>query len=84
MANLKLLNNEEVRIDLDKLQECDFCDVIINNELQLHIVRSDIGYIIDCYKHMEQDDMDDDHDFDGDYITSCTVWDDDLAEEEEI
>ena len=63
------------------LKEDEAFDVIVNGELEVHIKRNDIGYSVDLYKHATPEEMeDDDYDFDGDYISSCTAYDDDLVD----
>lgn len=79
MAKVKESNNDETRVTVNYEQCSDWYDVIINDELQLHISRNETGYSIDCYRYAEQTEMEDeDYDFDSDFITSCTVNDEDL------
>ena len=73
------MNNDEIKI---KMGEDDWFDVIINNELLVHIKRNDVGYSVDLYKNSTEEEMsEDDYDFDGDFISGCTAWDDDLEDE---
>lgn len=67
---------DEIKI---KMGEDDWFDVVINNELLVHIKRNDIGYSVDLYKNATEEEMSkDDYDFDGDFISSCIALDDDL------
>lgn len=75
-------------MDKDKIQikmvEDDAFDVIVNDELEVHIRCNDIGYSVDLYKYVPQETMeDDDYDFDGDFISGCTALFDDLDREDE-
>lgn len=77
---LKMLDTiqEDEKVSI-VLKEDEAFDVIVNGELEVHIKRNDIGYSVDLYKHATLEEMeDDDYDFDGDYISSCTALDDDL------
>lgn len=62
-----------------RMKEDDCFDVIVNNELEVHIRRNDVGYSVDLYRHATQEEMeDDDYDFDSDFISACTALDDDI------
>ena len=68
----------------EDLQEDNSIEVILNNELQLHIKRNELDYTVDFYKWATDEEMSaDDYDFDSDYIKSVSVLDEELQEESE-
>lgn len=75
------MDKDEIKI---KMGEDDWFDVVINNELLVHIKRNDIGYSVDLYKNATEEEMSqDDYDFDGDFISGCIALDDDLTNEDD-
>ena len=69
------MQEEQIKI---KMVEDDYFDVIVNDQLEIHIKRNDIGYSVDLYKYIPQESMQEDHDFDNDFISGCTALDDDF------
>lgn len=69
------MQEEQIKINL---VEDEFFDVIVNNQLEIHIRRNDIGYSVDLYKYVPQENMQEDHAFDDDFISGCTALDDDF------
>ena len=57
-------------------------DVIVNGELELHIIHSPDGYIIDLYKALAPEDETEEHDYDADFIDSIQVTNDQLEPED--
>jgi hypothetical protein len=57
-------------------------DVIVNGELELHIIHSPDGYIIDLYKALAPEDETEEHDYDADFIDSIQVTNDQLDPED--
>ena len=57
-------------------------DIIVNGELELHIIHSPDGYIIDLYKSLRPEDETEDHDYDADFIDSISVGNDQLEPED--
>lgn len=66
-----LVSGTNINIDPE-----DSFDVIVNNKLEVHICCNDVGYNVDLYKVYEG--SNEEHDYDGDYITTCTAFFDDL------
>ena len=54
------------------LKEDDWFDIHINNELEIHIKRNDIGYSVDLYKLKTSKFSDDD------FISAAIALDEDL------
>lgn len=61
--------NQEFHIGIGKE---DWQEIVINNELHLHITKSNEGYIVDYYAYTQGEERDD-------LITSTTIWEDDLT-----
>lgn len=62
--------DEEIHVTMG---EDDWQEIIINKELHLHITCSEGNYNFDYYRWFEGMDMDEDHDFDSDYIKSTSI-----------
>lgn len=78
----KTMEVEEIGFALHN-EDCK--DLVINEELEVHIRRNDTGYSFDFYKHASASAMeDDDYDFDGDFINGTVILDDELGEPETI
>ena len=57
-------------------------EIVINDQLQLHIAHSNEVYVVDYYKNPEAMlNATEDHDFDEDFIDSNTIWLDDIADD---
>ena len=63
-ANLEILN-------IAKLSEDERVRTVVNKAIQVQIIRSDVGYIVDIL------------DANGELIETNTVWDDDLENDED-
>lgn len=63
-ANLEILN-------IAKLSEDERVRTVVNEAIQVQIIRSDVGYIVDIL------------DANGGLIETNTVWDDDLENDED-
>ena len=57
-------------------------DIIVNGKLEIHLIHSPDGYIIDLYKALAPEDETEEHDYDADFIDSITVWNDQLEPED--
>ena len=73
----KHVDDEEIPV---VLHEDDAVDILINKELELHIKRNDIGYSFDFYNPADAKAMEEDYDFDGDFIKGFVIEDNELAE----
>lgn len=51
-----------------KLVQGENVDVVVDNTLQIHVQRTDTGYVIDAYTVNPEE-----------FITSMSVWDDEIA-----
>lgn len=69
------MQEEQIKI---KMVEDDYFDVIVNDQLEIHIRRNDIGYSVDLYKYISQENMQEDHAFDDSFISGCVALDDDF------
>ena len=65
-------------IKIDGLVIENNIDIIVNGELELHLIHSPDGYIIDCYKPLNPEEDTEEHDYDEDFIDSFTILSGDL------
>ena len=63
-------SNSEI-LNLATLSEDERVRTVVNKAIQVQIIRSDVGYIVDIL------------DANGELIETSTVWDDDLENEDE-
>ena len=61
------IGDEEVHV---KMGKDDWQEIIVNNDLQVHIHTSDEGYTVDLYAYNE-DTPDEERDYDNEFISSC-------------
>ena len=69
-------------ISINMHEESSF-DLIINDQVEIHIRKNFDGVSVDLYKHISQDDIDEDHDFDNDLLASCYAFDSDYLNDSE-
>lgn len=69
-------------IIVDDLAVDNNVDIQVNRKLTIHIFHSPDGYIVDLYKYVAPEEMDDEHDYDADFLDSVTIGDDQLEPED--
>ena len=69
-------------IKVDELARENNVDIVVNGELEIHLIHSPDGYIVDFYKALAPEDEDEDHDYDADFIDSICVGNDQLEPED--
>lgn len=69
-------------IKVEDLAKENNVDIIVNGKLEIHLIHSPDGYIIDLYKALAPEDETEEHDYDADFIDSITVWNDQLEPED--
>lgn len=55
------------------LKEGDSIDIAVNDDISVHVYRSDCGYVIDVWPQQGNGD---------DLVNTMTIWDDDLIQDE--
>ena len=77
MANAEFINYNSQTSELEvQMADESWQDIVINKELVLHVSKStDGGYIVDLYRNSK---LSEEYMYEEDFITSVTVWYDDL------
>jgi hypothetical protein len=69
-------------IKVDELAIENNVDIVVNGELEIHLIHSPDGYIVDFYKALAPEDETEEHDYDADFIDSICVGNDQLEPED--
>jgi hypothetical protein len=68
-------------IKVDELAIENNVNIVVNGELEIHLIHSPDGYIVDFYKALAPEVESEEHDYDADFLDSITLWKDQLEPE---
>lgn len=68
-------------IKVDNLAKENNVDIVVNGELEIHLIHSPDGYIVDFYKALLPENETEEHDYDADFLDSITIGEDQLEPE---
>lgn len=66
------------KVVVDMMGKEDSIEIDINERLTIRVKRDEDGYSVDLYKYLPPEEETEEHDFDGDFIDSITVSEDQL------
>lgn len=69
-------------IKVDELAIENNVDIVVNGELEIHLIHSPDGYIVDLYKSLPPEEDTEDHDYDADFLDSVIISNDQLEPED--
>jgi len=69
-------------IKVDELAIENNVDIVVNGKLEIHLIHSPDGYIVDLYKALPPEEDTEDHDYDADFLDSVTIGNDQLEPED--